>query len=177
MISLLTIVGALAVMFTIEWRLALVVCVDPADSAYRRHPAPPENEQRSRASVKKRTAAINAEIESSLSGIRTAKAFANEAVEFGKFERGQRPLQGLQAGVPPARWAFSPARWSSSSRILSVAVITVGGALIMQGRMDLVDLLTFSLYISTFISPVRKLVNFRRDVRQRLCGPRAASSS
>ena len=35
--------------------------------------------------VKKRTAAINAEIESSLSGIRTAKAFANEAVEFGKF--------------------------------------------------------------------------------------------
>ena len=44
--------------------------------------------------------------------------------------------------------------------ILSVAVIAVGGALIMDDRMDLVDLFTFSLYISTFISPVRKLVNF-----------------
>ena len=43
MISLLTIVGALAVMFTIEWRLALVR--HPADPAYRRHHAPPENEQ------------------------------------------------------------------------------------------------------------------------------------
>ena len=44
--------------------------------------------------------------------------------------------------------------------ILSVAVISVGGYLIMQGRMDTVDLITFSLYISTFITPVRKLSNF-----------------
>ena len=41
-----------------------------------------------------------------------------------------------------------------------VAVITVGGALLMKGQLEMVDLLTFSLYISTFTSPVRKLVNF-----------------
>ena len=44
--------------------------------------------------------------------------------------------------------------------ILSVAVIAVGGWLIMKGQMDYVGLITFSLYITTFISPIRKLANF-----------------
>ena len=39
-------------------------------------------------------------------------------------------------------------------------VIAVGGWLIMKGQMDYVGLITFSLYITTFISPVRKLANF-----------------
>ena len=44
--------------------------------------------------------------------------------------------------------------------ILSVAVISVGGVLIMQGKMDTVGLITFSLYITTFVNPVRKLSTF-----------------
>ena len=43
---------------------------------------------------------------------------------------------------------------------LSLIVIAVGGALIMQGKMDTIDLITFSLYVSTFVNPVRKLSNF-----------------
>ena len=83
-ISVLTIIGALVVMFSIEWRLALVVCIIlpillvAVITRRRKMTAVSKN-------VKARTAAINAEIESSLSGIRTAKAFANEAVEFAKF--------------------------------------------------------------------------------------------
>lgn len=44
--------------------------------------------------------------------------------------------------------------------LLSAAVITVGGYLIMRGEMNYIDLITFSLYIATFINPVRKLANF-----------------
>ena len=44
--------------------------------------------------------------------------------------------------------------------ILSVAVIAAGGVLIMRGELNTVDLITFSLYISTFVNPVRKLANF-----------------
>ena len=44
--------------------------------------------------------------------------------------------------------------------LLNVAVIAGGGWLIMGERMDYVDLITFSLYITTFITPVRKLANF-----------------
>ena len=43
---------------------------------------------------------------------------------------------------------------------LLTAVVTLGGAFIMRGQMDYVDLITFSLYVTTFISPIRTLVNF-----------------
>ncbi len=90
-VSLLTIVGALIVMFTIEWRLALVVCVIlPVLLA-----VVISRRKKMRAAskgVKAKTASINSEIESSLSGIRTAKAFANESVEFGKFSEANERI-------------------------------------------------------------------------------------
>ena len=43
---------------------------------------------------------------------------------------------------------------------MQVVVIALGGAFIMRGQMDYVDLITFSLYVTTFISPIRTLVNF-----------------
>jgi ATP-binding cassette subfamily B protein len=43
---------------------------------------------------------------------------------------------------------------------LNVIVIGVGGYMSMRGKMDYVDLLTFSLYIATFVSPMRRLAGF-----------------
>ena len=80
-ISLVTIVGALTVMATLEWRLALVVaCILPVFIAV-------IMSRRSKMTAasrgeKQKTAAINVGIESSHSGIRTARAFANEEEEI-----------------------------------------------------------------------------------------------
>ncbi len=157
-ISVLTIVGALIVMFSIEWRLALVVCIIlpilliVVISRRRKMSAVSKG-------VKSKTAAINAEIESSLSGIRTAKAFANEEVEFGKFNEANERFKVSKREFHREMGIFSGSLEFFMS-MLSVAVIAVGGALLMQGSIKMIDLLTFSLYISTFISPVRKLINF-----------------
>ena len=43
---------------------------------------------------------------------------------------------------------------------LNVAVIGVGGYFVMKDQMDYVDLLTFCLYISSFVGPMRKLSGF-----------------
>ena len=157
-IGSVTIVGALAVMFTIEWRLALVVCViipvflavvmsrRRAMSAASRH-------------VKQKIGTINADIESSLSGMRTAKAFANEAVEAEKFRCSNEMFKGSKKHFYQEMGIFN-ASMEFFVSILSVSVVTVGGVLIMQGRMDVVDLLTFTLYITTFVNPIRKLANF-----------------
>lgn len=157
-ISVLTIVGALAVMFSIAWQLALVVCVIlPVFLLVlilRR--------RRIRAvsrGVKQRTAAINAEIESSLSGIRTAVAFANEDVEFGKFNAANERFKGSKREFHKELGIFHGSL-EFFIHFLSVAVVAVGGVLIMDDKLKMVDLLTFSLYISTFTTPVRKLVNF-----------------
>ncbi|MBR6825930.1 MAG: ABC transporter ATP-binding protein [Oscillospiraceae bacterium] len=157
-ISVLTIVGALIVMFSIEWRLALVVCVIlpilvvVVTMRRRKMSAVSKN-------VKAKTAAINADIESSLSGIRTAKAFANEAVEFAKFNAANDRFKTSKREFHKEMGMFTGSL-EFFMTLLSVAVITVGGALMMKGQLEMVDLLTFSLYISTFTSPVRKLVNF-----------------
>ncbi len=109
--------------------------------------------------VKQRTAVINADIESGLSGIRTAKAFANEEAELKKFDSSNDSFKTSKRAFHKAMGRFN-ATMEFFLTILSVAVIAVGGLLIMQGRMDTVDLITFSLYITTFVNPVRKLSNF-----------------
>ena len=157
-ISVVTIAGALVVMFTIEWRLALVVCVIiPIFLALvmSRRRAMGAASRR----VKQKTGAINADIESSLSGMRTAKAFANEHLEEDKFRRSNAEYKNSKGSFYKEMGIFQ-ALMEFFVSILSVSVITVGGLLIMQGRLQYVDLLTFTLYITSFVNPIRKLANF-----------------
>ena len=157
-ISGVTIVGALAVMFSIQWRLALVIalilpvfflvvwsCRKSMSEASRR--------------VKQKTAVINADIESGLSGIRVAKAFANEKAELAKFETSNDTFKTSRRQFHKAMGRFN-ASMEFFLCILSAAVIAVGGYLIMQGQLDTIDLITFSLYITTFVNPIRKLSSF-----------------
>lgn len=157
-ISGVTIVGALCVMFSIQWRLALVIAlILPVFLAvvWRCRRSMSEASRR----VKQRTAVINADIESGLSGIRTAKAFANEEAELEKFDASNNSFKTSKRQFHKAMGRFN-ATMEFFLCILSVAVISVGGFLIMRGQMDTVDLITFSLYITTFVNPVRKLSNF-----------------
>ena len=158
LISSLTILGALGIMFSIEWRLTLVVaCILPVFLAVimsrrRKMSAASRNE-------KKKTAAINVGIESSLSGIRTARAFANETAEIGKFDAANEEFKVSKRAFHHEMGLFN-ATMEFFMTLLSAAVIAVGGYLIMRGEMNYIDLITFSLYITTFITPVRKLANF-----------------
>ena len=157
-ISGVTIVGALVIMFTIQWQLALVIAVIlPVFFlvVWRCRRSMSEASAR----VKQKTALINADIESGLSGIRTAKAFANEETELSKFERSNDTYKTSKRQFHKAMGRFN-ASMEFFLCILSAAVIAAGGVFIMRGQLDTVDLITFSLYITTFVNPVRKLSNF-----------------
>lgn len=150
--------GALAIMFTIQWQLALVIaCIIPVFFLVVWKCR--KSMQDASIKVKQRTATINADIESGLSGIKTAKAFANEEAELEKFDVSNDSFKTSKRAFHRAMGRFN-AVMEFFLCILSVAVISVGGFLIMQGRMDTVDLITFSLYITTFVNPVRKLSTF-----------------
>ena len=157
-VSGVTIVGALVIMFTIQWRLALVIAVILPIFFLVVWPCR-KSMQEASARVKQRTAVINADIESGLSGIRTAKAFANEETELKKFETSNDSFKTSKRQFHKAMGRFN-AVMEFFLCILSVAVIAAGGLLIMRGQMDTVDLITFSLYITTFVNPVRKLSTF-----------------
>ena len=109
--------------------------------------------------VKKKTADIYAAIESSISGIRTAKAFANEEQERGKFDERNAMFKGAKVEYYRTMGLFQSGM-DFTCCIAQVLVITVGGFLIMQNSMDLCGPGHLLLYVSTFISPIRKLAQF-----------------
>ena len=157
-ISTITIVGALVVMYRTEWRLALVVSIIiPLFLVL----AMSRRRQMSGASraVKQRIGHINADIESGLSGMRTAKAFANEHLEEDKFRRSNAAFKTSKKSFHREMGVFM-ATMELFVSLLSVSVIAVGGYLIMRGELEYADLLMFSLYITTFVNPIRKLANF-----------------
>ena len=156
--SILTIIGALVVMFSIRWELALIVALTiPVFLAVvmtMRH----RMSLASKAS-KEKVAHINQEIESSLSGFRTSKAFANEAVEAARFCAANDLFKTAKRQFHKAMGQFhSSVEFFLCS--LNVIVIAAGGYYVMQGRMDYRDLVTFNLYIAAFVSPMRKLSSF-----------------
>ena len=156
--SVLTIIGALVVMISIRWELALVVAAMipvflVVVMSMRR------SMSRASKAAKEKTGHINQEIESSLSGFRTAKAFANEPVENARFGAANEIYKTSKREFHKAMGRFhSSVEFFLCS--LNVVIIGVGGFFVMQGDMDYRDLLTFTLYISSFVSPMRKLSGF-----------------
>ena len=156
--STLTIIGALIVMFTIRWELALIVLLTVPVFLFAVMSMRRRMKNASRIS-KEKTGLINQEIESSLSGIRTAKAFANEDVECARFDAANAQFKISKRNFHKAMGMFhSSIEFFLCS--LNVIIIGVGGYFVMKKQMDYRDLTTFILYIATFVTPMRKLSNF-----------------
>ena len=151
-------------MFSIEWRLALVVaCILPVFIAVimsRRSKmgAASRNE-------KQKTAAINVGIESSLSGIRTARAFANEDEEIDKFNTANEEFKVSKRAFHHEMGVFN-ATMEFFMTLLSAAVITVGGYLIMRGEINYIDLITFSLERFTALMRVEPALKDAPDAKE-----------
>ena len=157
-ISVVTIFGALAVMFAVRWELALVLLVLLPVLLWTAMRRRRQMSDASRA-AKQKTGTINAAIESGLSGVRTTKAFANEAEQQQRFDEANEVFKTAKRGFHKEMGRFN-AVMEFFTGILPVVVIAVGGWLIMRERMNYVDLITFSLYVTAFVSPIRKLANF-----------------
>lgn len=155
LISAATIIGALVVMFTVEWRLALLVLL-----------MIPlfllvvilcrKSMVNSSGKVKQRMADINADIESTISGMKTSKAFDNMDIDYERFEKSNETYKNSKNDYYKAMGRFN-ASLEFCICMMQVAVITFGGWLIMGDRLNYIDLITFTLYITTFITPIRKL--------------------
>ena len=168
LICTLTILGSIAIMFTIQWKLALVLLIlVPASVGVT--VCTRTLMMKTNVEVKKKTAVITAAIESGISGVRTAKAFANERAEAEKFDQSNALYRSAKRGYYGAMGKFM-ACMEFCMGIMPVAVIAAGGVLIMREELNYVDLVTFTLYVSTFVSPARKLAMFMEMYMQGKAG-------
>ena len=157
-VAFVTIIGAICIMFTVQWQLALVILIIiPIFLAVVMLCR--KNMVTTSRNVKITMSEINGEIESGLSGIRTSKAFANEEADYRKFAQANEKFKTAKCASYSAFGKFNSSL-EYFMCIMPVVIMAFGGWLIMKDNMNYVDLVTFYLYISTFINPIRKLGNF-----------------
>lgn len=157
-VAFVTILGAICIMFTVQWQLALVILIIiPIFLAVVMLCR--KNMVTTSRNVKITMSEINGEIEAGLSGIRTSKAFANEESDYRKFAQANEKFKTAKCASYSAFGKFNSSL-EYFMCIMPVVIMAFGGWLIMKDNMNYVDLVTFYLYISTFINPIRKLGNF-----------------
>lgn len=167
-ISIVTLLGSFIVLWNIQKTLALVlmICVPLIIIfvALRRRSMMSASRD-----VKQRTAGINAEIESSISGIRVAKAFGNEHEEIEKFSRCTGQYVTARKGYYRVMAGFFSGT-DLLMNLMSLSVICVGSYLIMKNEMDIATLVTFNMYVASVQSPIRKLTQFTEQFTQGMAG-------
>ena len=114
-------------------------------------------------------ARINADLQSSVSGIRITKAFTNADKEQEKFEVGNLEFQESK------REAYrSMAQFQSSTTfitdVFNVVVLVAGGVFLYRGSIDFADYSAFIVSINLFLQPVKNLINFMEQYQNGVAG-------
>lgn len=163
-----TMIGAFVLMFFVEWRLALaLLCMVPPLLFFVIRLR--LQMRRTSMRVKENMSEINAGIESSISGARTAKAFTNEEAEIAKFETGNWRFIEAKSSYYKYMALFNSGV-ELFANLLNVVMLGVGGYLISISQLEPVVLVTFALYIAAFVTPVKRLAVFAEQYMLGMAG-------
>lgn len=99
------------------------------------------------------TAALNTVAEENLAGVRTVKAFARESFEMDKFRSHNQRFYDLNMRQAKLTAAYQPLI-SFLGKVLLLAVVIVGGFMVIGGEMTLGTLGAFSEYANNIIWPM-----------------------
>lgn len=158
LISILTLAGAFVVMLSIRWQLALVVFISLPVMIFITHTSR-KHLMNSSKGVKGKTADINSDLESSISGIRVTKVFTNEEYEIKRFAESNQAFFDSKKHYYKAM-AGMHSKMEFVTHILNVVVIGLGGFYIMRDQMTLGDLVAANMFVAAFLQPIRRLTNF-----------------
>ena len=155
---LLTVVGVTAVMFFVNWRLALIgLAVTPllVAVAYRysavSHPVLRD--------VQQRLADVATSAEESIVGVHVVKAFAQEEATMAAFAARSQAVFEQTVRANRQR-AFYVPLLGFLPLIAQAAVLLVGGRMVVHGSLALGAFFTFNLLLLMLIMPVRMLGNW-----------------
>ncbi|MBN2549168.1 MAG: ABC transporter ATP-binding protein [Anaerolineales bacterium] len=167
-VNLITLIGVSALLFTLNWRLALlsmipIPLVIVSMKIYARYVRP---------AFKRRQVelgALNAMLNDNLSGIREIKAFTREAEEMDRISSGIDRYRLSLLNALRLMATFQPfVEFTSSLGIL--IVIYFGGRLAFQQVLSVADLVAFYLYLDLLYQPVRGLSNAWEQIQGSLAG-------
>jgi len=168
LISALTLSGALILMASIRWELALILAVFMPLLVLqavlsRKHII------RASKGVKEKTAEINTAIESAVSGIRVTQIFTNEAYENERFAANTQAYYNARKDFYCAIASFL-CRMDFFTSLLNLIILGAGGYFIMHGSMSIADLITALLFSAAFLQPIRRITAFVEQFASGMAG-------
>ena len=112
---------------------------------------------------------LNARIEDSLLGQKVVKAFTNEEKENQKFEEDNVKFLGIKK-----RSYSIMATFSTTIRLFDglmyLVVIVAGGTLLTKGMITAGDLVAYTMYVSTMITTIRRIIEFAEQFQRGMTG-------
>lgn len=118
---------------------------------------------------RQKLAEINAQIEDSIAGIRVVQSFSNEKLEQEKFTKGNKGfLDTKQENYNYMGRFFSGVRLAEG--IIYIVTVIAGAYSIKLGTVKTSDLVAYVLYISTFFTPIRSLIDFTEQFQRGMTG-------
>jgi len=154
----LTIIGSLAAMFIINWRLAICISVLLPISVWFicwREKLTIRNVNR----MKEHVGGIQNELETSISGIRITKAFTNEKFEMERFKTANNKLRTAKKKYFKQVGIYSGGM-DLIKNAMRLSIIVVGGILYLNDKASFANIISFNLFVMVLMTPIQKMIDF-----------------
>ncbi|MBE5804259.1 MAG: ABC transporter ATP-binding protein [Clostridiales bacterium] len=166
--NVVTFLGVLAVLLSINWKLALITCfpiplILLSGLVFSKKVRPFFRESQ------KKMGELNGKLQDNLSGVHEIQSFGREQYETeqvdGKnFEHVRAMLHALKVSA-----VFHPSVEFISS-LGTILVVAFGGWLAMRDGLSVEDIVAFMLYLSLFYAPIAGLANLLESMQQSMAG-------
>ena len=156
----------LLILVNLNWRLTLlIVCTAPAMVVASGITAAILRPRYRR--VQEKVAALNSVLQENISGVRVAKAFAQEEISTRRFE--ERNRESMQAAMRTRAIQSVSGPTVQLIQTFSLCLILwYGGSLIRLGQLSVGELVAFISYAGAFYQPVNDLIQVNNIIRQAL---------
>jgi len=168
-LSLITLIGACVLMvFTVNPWLALIVfAVIPFIVLYAIITR--KGMRNAWKKMREETGVINAQVESSVSGIRVSKAYTASDEEMKKFDKTNEDFKKARAGAYKQMGIFHSGMGFFTD-FLYLLVLFCGGYFFYKEIIDIGEFTAYILYISTILNPIRTLINIFEQIQNGMTG-------
>ncbi|MBP3649978.1 MAG: ABC transporter ATP-binding protein, partial [Clostridia bacterium] len=166
--NIVTFVGVLVVLLTINWKLALITCA-PIPLILLSGVIFSKKVRPFFKASQKKMGELNGKLQDNLSGVHEIQSFGRESYEteqvnIKNFEHIKAMLHALKLSA-----VFHPSVEFVSS-IGTVLVVGFGGLLAFHGNLSVEDIVAFVLYLSLFYAPISGLANLLESMQQSMAG-------
>ncbi|WP_018663897.1 ABC transporter ATP-binding protein [Heyndrickxia acidiproducens] len=154
-IAVMTFLGAFAIMFTVDVKLALVTLVIVPFLVWVITYC---NIKMNQAWDKMygEIAEVNARVEDSVAGVRVVQSFTNESHEIERFSNNNQKFRKAKL-LAYKTMAFTNASTYMMSRLMVLAVLVYGAWLTYSGELKYGELVGFVLYVNVLFKPIDKI--------------------